>query len=77
MTDDLTGLSNLRSFEERLLTLVRASRDEGSGLALLVLDLDRLKALNDAHGHLAGAVQVYAPSVTDCRLRACECRSVP
>ena len=58
VTDDLTGLSNLRSFEERLLTLVRASRDEASGLALLVLDLDRLKALNDAHGHLAGAEAV-------------------
>ena len=57
VTDDLTGLSNLRSFEERL-TLVRASRDEGSGPRSSLLDLDRLKALNDAHGHLAGAEAV-------------------
>ncbi len=58
MTDDLTGLSNLRHFEQRLVALVRAARDDGSGLSLLVLDLDRLKALNDAHGHLAGAEAV-------------------
>jgi diguanylate cyclase (GGDEF)-like protein len=57
-TDDLTGLSNLRAFEARLLTLVRAARHEGTALALLVLDLDRLKTLNDAHGHLAGAEAV-------------------
>jgi len=58
MTDDLTGLHNLRSFEQRLSGMVHASRDEGTSLALLVLDLDRLKALNDQHGHLAGAEAV-------------------
>jgi diguanylate cyclase (GGDEF)-like protein len=58
MTDDLTGLHNLRSFEGRLRTLVRASSQAKSPLSLLVLDVDRLKSLNDKYGHLAGAEAV-------------------
>jgi diguanylate cyclase (GGDEF)-like protein len=57
-TDDLTGLHNLRSFERRLASMVRACRDARVPLAVLVLDVDRLKSLNDAHGHLAGAEAV-------------------
>jgi len=57
-TDDLTGLHNLRSFEKRLAAMVRACDDASVPLAVLVLDLDRLKVLNDAHGHLAGAEAV-------------------
>ena len=58
MTDDLTGLHNLRSFEARLATLVRVSRATQAPLALLVLDVDRLKSLNDQYGHLTGAEAV-------------------
>jgi diguanylate cyclase (GGDEF)-like protein len=58
MTDDLTGLHNLRSFEARLATMVRASRESRAPLALLVLDVDRLKSLNDQYGHLTGAEAV-------------------
>lgn len=58
MTDDLTGLHNLRSFEARLAAIMRASRDAGTSVCLLVLDVDRLKALNDKYGHLAGAEAV-------------------
>lgn len=58
MTDDLTGLHNLRSFERHLARLVRDSRASGTSLALLVLDLDRLKSLNDRYGHLTGAEAV-------------------
>src|SRR6185503_7630494 len=43
MTDDLTGLHNLRSFEARLAALVRASHEAHAPLALLVADVDRLK----------------------------------
>ncbi len=57
-TDDLTGLHNLRSFEARLTNLVRASETAGTPLAMLVLDVDRLKSINDVHGHLAGAEAV-------------------
>ncbi|HZM63463.1 MAG TPA: diguanylate cyclase [Vicinamibacterales bacterium] len=58
LTDDLTGLHNLRSFEERLRVLVADACVSGKPLSLLVLDVDRLKSLNDVHGHLAGAEAV-------------------
>ena len=58
MTDDLTGLHNLRSFEARLAAMMATSREASAPLALLVLDLDRLKSLNDQHGHLTGAEAV-------------------
>lgn len=58
LTDDLTGLHNLRSFEVRLLNLVRTSRVERTPIVLLVLDVDHLKSLNDRYGHLAGAEAV-------------------
>lgn len=57
-TDDLTGLHNLRSFELELRKMVTAARAGKTPLSLLVLDLDRLKSLNDVHGHLAGAEAV-------------------
>ena len=57
-TDDLTGLHNLRSFEARLSRLVREARERQERLAMLVLDVDRLKSLNDSYGHLTGAAAV-------------------
>ena len=57
-TDDLTGLHNLRSFEARLKVLASASLKTGEPLALLVVDVDRLKSLNDAYSHLTGAEAV-------------------
>jgi len=57
-TDDLTGRHNLRGFEHRLRSAVRDARETGRPLSLLVADLDGLKALNDVHGHLAGAEAV-------------------
>jgi len=58
MTDDLTGLHNLRSFELRLKSMVHAARRDHTPLSLMVLDVDRLKLLNDRHGHLTGAAAV-------------------
>lgn len=58
MTDDLTGLHNLRSFESRLSTIIRASHEARTSVCLLVLDVDHLKSLNDKYGHLAGAEAV-------------------
>jgi diguanylate cyclase (GGDEF)-like protein len=55
MTDDLTGLHNLRSFELHLSRIVREAAREGTCVSLLVLDVDRLKLVNDTYGHLAGA----------------------
>jgi two-component system cell cycle response regulator len=55
VTDDLTELYNLRGFEERLKVAIRSARETNTPIAMLVTDLDKLKALNDSHGHLAGA----------------------
>lgn len=57
-TDDLTGLHNLRSFEACYATLIRQASTDHTPLALLVLDLDHLKALNSQYGHLAGAQSI-------------------
>jgi diguanylate cyclase (GGDEF)-like protein len=55
MTDDLTGLHNLRSFELEAQRLRQRARAARSMLCVLVIDVDRLKSINDQHGHLAGA----------------------
>jgi diguanylate cyclase (GGDEF)-like protein len=57
-TDDLTGLHNLRSFEEHLTRIMGESRETKTPISILVLDVDRLKSLNDTYGHLCGAEAV-------------------
>jgi diguanylate cyclase (GGDEF)-like protein len=52
--DALTGLGNRRRFEEDLAAALARSRRDGSTGALLMLDLDRFKQVNDSHGHPAG-----------------------
>ncbi|HEV7483074.1 MAG TPA: diguanylate cyclase [Solirubrobacterales bacterium] len=52
--DPLTGLKNRRRFEEDLqMAMARARRESTTG-ALLMLDLDHFKQVNDTHGHPAG-----------------------
>ncbi|HEY5764190.1 MAG TPA: diguanylate cyclase [Rhodocyclaceae bacterium] len=52
--DGLTGLPNRRLFADRLEIALAASRRSGERGALLFLDLDKFKALNDRAGHEAG-----------------------
>jgi diguanylate cyclase (GGDEF)-like protein len=52
--DPLTGLSNRRALEERLDRALARARDRGSEVAVLLCDLDNLKAINDERGHDAG-----------------------
>ncbi len=52
--DPLTGLANRRRFEEDLHREIARSRREGSAGALLMLDLDNFKQVNDTLGHPAG-----------------------
>ncbi len=52
--DALTGLINRGEFDLQLERLVDGARSRGHSHALLVIDLDRFKAVNDAAGHAAG-----------------------
>src|SRR5256886_9385478 len=53
--DDLTGLFNDRWFNVRLTETLAAARDSGLPAALLFMDLDQFKAVNDCYGHLASS----------------------
>jgi GGDEF domain-containing protein len=52
--DELTQLANRRGFSERLHHELALASRHGSPGALLMIDLDRFKAINDRHGHAAG-----------------------
>jgi diguanylate cyclase len=52
--DALTGLLNRAAFEQRVADLYSRSRLLGRPAAMLAIDLDRFKAVNDAAGHAAG-----------------------
>ncbi len=54
ITDDLTGLGNRRHLLARLDTVCESARERGSQVALLLVDLDGFKELNDTLGHHAG-----------------------
>ncbi len=68
--DPLTDLPNRRLLQERLKHGIDVERRDGKQLALLMLDLDRFKAVNDSLGHLAGdeLLQQVAARITS-RLR--------
>jgi len=53
-TDNLTRLGNLRAFHHDLSRAIRARTDAGSTFALMAIDLDGLKQINDTQGHQAG-----------------------
>ena len=53
-TDGLTGVLNRRSIVERLDAACLRARARGLPIALLFIDLDHFKEINDTHGHAAG-----------------------
>ncbi len=52
--DELTGLPNRRLFQDRLAVALERARRTGTQTALLVIDLDRFKQVNDTAGHHIG-----------------------
>ncbi|MDH0864932.1 diguanylate cyclase [Mitsuaria sp. GD03876] len=59
-TDGLTGLANRMATEEGLRALLRTVRRYKTPSALLMLDIDRFKQVNDRHGHAAGDAVIRA-----------------
>ena len=53
-TDSLTGLANRRSFDDELALEWRRAERVGDPLALILIDLDNFKSVNDDRGHQAG-----------------------
>ncbi len=56
--DDLSGLLVRRKFDTELERLLEFARRQGEPIALLVMDLDGIKKINDTHGHLFGAYTI-------------------
>jgi len=54
LTDELTGLLNRRSMDAELVRLAESERTPGTVLALLLVDLDDFKGINDSFGHPCG-----------------------
>jgi diguanylate cyclase (GGDEF)-like protein len=52
--DPITDLANSRLFEDRVTTALSVARRSGNKLAVLFVDLDRFKIVNDRHGHTVG-----------------------
>jgi diguanylate cyclase len=63
-TDVLTGLPNRREFDEKLAQSHAQWQRYGVGYTLLLVDVDRFKQFNDAHGHLAGDAALRSLAVT-------------
>lgn len=65
--DSLTGLPNRACFEQHLQARLAEARRAGTSVALLFLDNDHFKSVNDRHGHAAGDALLVAVAQ---RLRA-------
>lgn len=71
MIDGLTGIANRRCFDQRLVEAWDRQAHEGGSLALLMVDVDYFKALNDTSGHqhgdecLRGIARLCSESVRD------------
>lgn len=66
--DTLTGLANRTLFQERLLHAIEHARRRNASAALMYLDLDRFKRVNDTLGHEAGdqLLKVVSQRLQDC-----------
>ncbi len=73
--DDVTDLPNRRLFEDRLADALARARATGARLAVMCLDLDRFKTVNDSLGYVVGDRFLWAVSE---RLKSCvrECDAV-
>jgi two-component system cell cycle response regulator len=59
-TDALTGLPNRREMQERMTAAASAARRHHHASAILMVDVDHFKSVNDTHGHHAGDIVLRA-----------------
>ena len=71
-TDGLTGLLNRRAWRGRAADAIAKARRDGQAAAVLMLDIDHFKAVNDQWGHETGdrALQVVAKVLRECARRS-------
>jgi diguanylate cyclase (GGDEF)-like protein len=68
--DDLTSLANRRLFQDRLTGAIERARRSGSSVALLQIDLDGFKEVNDTHGHHMGDLLLrHVSALLEARVR--------
>ena len=67
LTDSLTGLYNRRYLEVHLDKLLEKNKDSKKSLAVLMLDIDHFKPVNDTYGHKAGdeTLKIFAKRIQD------------
>ena len=67
LTDTLTGLYNRRYLEVHLEKLLQKNRESKKSLAVLMIDIDHFKSVNDTHGHKVGdeILQKFAERLRD------------
>lgn len=72
LLDSLSGTYNRACFDQKMQSELRRSRREQRPLALLLLDIDYFKKINDSHGHLAGdqVIRAVAAQIQQCLKRA-------
>ena len=64
VSDQLTALLNRRGFVERAVLAIAQARRSGIALAVLMLDIDHFKAINDGYGHPAGDTVLRSVATT-------------
>jgi len=68
--DDLTTLANRRLFQDRLLSAMERAKRSGTTIALMQVDLDRFKEVNDSYGHHIGDLLLqYVAALLNRRVR--------
>ncbi len=58
--DELTGLGNLRLLQERIAMEQARGERHGTSVAMIIIDVDGLKTINDTHGHATGSAVLAA-----------------